>query len=214
MPATLTVPLSLKAVGDTGYFEGFASVYGNVDLGGDVILPGAFKEIVKSDTGKVTVLWQHKHESPIGVAEVSENAAGLRFAGNLVLDDPLARQAHAHMKAGSVRGMSIGYEVLPGGSRYRKGDNARELTALKLWEISVVTFGMNPEALIDRVKSRPETINDFERALRDLGFSRKQATAIAMHGFKPAHLEEDTDTDWQAVKAALLTTTQALKGTK
>lgn len=209
----LQIPMQVKAVGDSGRFEGLAAVYGNVDFGGDIIQPGAFKELATNEAGKLTVLWQHKQDTPIGVAEVSEDRKGLRFVGDLVLDDPVARTAHAHMKAGSVRGMSIGYDVLPGGAEVM-ASGVRKLKALKLWEISVVTFGMNPEALIERVKSRPTNIREFERALRQLGYSQKQATAIASHGFTALADDEpsiDPD-DLQRLHTAMQSFTSFLKG--
>lgn len=42
MLTKIEVPFEVKAVDDAGNFEGYASVFNNVDLGDDVILPGAF----------------------------------------------------------------------------------------------------------------------------------------------------------------------------
>lgn len=178
----LNLPTEFKAAGDAGAFEGYASVFGNVDLGGDVIERGAFKEIVKNAAGKVVVLWQHGQRDPIGVAEVKQDDRGLRFNGELVLEDPLGRRAHAHMKAGSVNGMSIGFDVLAGGAEILQS-GVRVLKALKLWEISVVTFGMNQLAGIDGVK-QVTTIREFEEFLRDAGgFSKAQALLLASKGW-------------------------------
>jgi HK97 family phage prohead protease len=174
----LNLPTEFKAVGDAGTFEGYASVFGNVDLGGDVIQAGAFKEIVTNAAGQVTVLWQHGQSEPIGVADVKADARGLRFKGQLVLADPAAQRAYAHIKAGSVRGMSIGYDVLAGGAEILSS-GIRALKALKLWEISVVTFGMNPMAGIDAVKQL-NTVRELERDLRQrYGLSSRQAKSVA-----------------------------------
>lgn len=208
-PLRHTPIFELKAVSDAGEFEGYASIFGNVDHGGDVIQPGAFKEIVANHDGKVPVLWQHRQDSPIGVAEVSQDTTGLRFKGRLVLDDPQARQAYSHMKAGSVRGMSIGYDVLAGGAQIL-ASGVRSLTGLKLWEISLVTFGMNPLAGVTGVKNAPDNIRDLEHALRGMGYSRKGAAAIASHGFSPAALDPSPDPDdVRALKAALDSINQA-----
>ncbi len=37
-------PFELKSISSAGIFEGYVSVFNNVDLGGDVILPGAFTD--------------------------------------------------------------------------------------------------------------------------------------------------------------------------
>jgi HK97 family phage prohead protease len=188
------VPAEYKAAGDTGSFSGYAAIFGNVDLGGDVIERGAFKEIVRTKAGKVVTLWQHDSRQPVGVAEVTQDDTGLAFTGQLVMEDATARKAHAHMKAGSVEGMSIGYDVLAGGAEMLTS-GVRKLTGLKLWEISVVTWGMNPLAQIGTVKQYEKqisTIRDFEDFLRDVGgFSNAQAKLLASGGWRTLQLARD-----------------------
>lgn len=181
----LNVPAEYKAAGDAGSFSGYASIFGNVDQGGDVVERGAFKEIVTNTAGKVVALWQHASRNPIGVASVKQDDKGLAFDGQLVMEDPTARIASAHMKAGSVRGMSIGYDVLPGGAEVLQS-GSRILRALKLWEISVVTFPMNPLAQIEHAKQVAQitTIREYEEFLRDAGFSKAQAVQLAVGGWK------------------------------
>lgn len=179
----MSLPLETKAAEREGGFSGYAAVYGNVDLGGDIIAPGAFKEFASNDDGRITVLWQHRADQPIGTARVKSDKAGLAFDADLVMADPLAQVARAHMEAKSVRGMSIGYDVLPGGAEVMKS-GVRKLTALKLWEISLVTFPMNPAAGVASVKGI-RTVREFEEFLRGAGFSKSQATLIASEGFRP-----------------------------
>lgn len=185
------IEFETKAFGDSGSFEGYAAIFGNIDLGGDVIERGAFKEIVKGRNGMVKVLNQHNMRDPIGVAEVAQDDTGLRFKGQLILDSASARSAYGLMKGGALDGMSIGYDPLPGGAEVLKS-GVRQLKALKLWEISPVTFGMNPLAGISGVKAFEETIRagvlptlpEFEDFLREAGFSKTQATAIAGKGLR------------------------------
>lgn len=185
----MTVPAEFKAEGDSGKFSGYASIFGNVDLGGDLISKEEpFKEIMTNPDGKVIVLFSHDSGGlftasaaggmPIGLAEVQQNNKGLKFEGELVMEDPFVRdRVHPAMKRKTLTGMSIGYDVLPGGSRVLES-GIRELNALKLWEISPVVWGMNPKAGIDAVKSIPQfqTIRECEAWLRDeAGFSRDAA---------------------------------------
>ncbi len=189
-------PVEFKAFGDAGTFEGYAAIFGNVDLGGDVIERAAFKEIVKNTNGMVTVLNQHNSRDPIGAAEVRQDDKGLLFAGQLVLEVPSARNAYALMKAKILNGMSIGYDVLAGGAKIMES-GVRQLSALKLWEISPVTFGMNPLAGIDAVKAAGNitTIREFEDFLREAGgFSKSQAVAIACGGWKTLQDRRDSGT--------------------
>jgi uncharacterized protein len=190
----LNASLEIKAFGDSGSFEGYAAIFGNVDLGGDVIERGAFKEIVKGRDGMVKILNQHNNRDPIGVAEVSQDDKGLRFKGQLILEAASARGAYALMKGGALDGMSIGYDVLEGGAKILES-GIRQLKALKLWEISPVTFGMNPLAGIDSVKQAGNitTIREFEDFLRDAGgFSKAQAKDIATGGWKSLQYRRDS----------------------
>lgn len=195
----LNIPLELKtkAFGDSGSFEGYASIFGNVDLGGDVVERGAFKEIVKGRNGLVKILYQHNPRDPIGTAEVKQDDKGLSFRGQLILEAASARSAYALMKGGALDGMSIGYDVLDGGSKVLES-GIRMLTGLKLWEISPVTFGMNMLAGIDSVKAASQITNirEFEDFLRDVGgFSKAQARLLASGGWKAMPDQRDADGD-------------------
>jgi HK97 family phage prohead protease len=181
------VPAEFKDIQDTGTFSGYASIFGNVDLGGDIVERGAFEEIAKTKDGQVRILYQHDMRQPIGKAIVKQDENGLHFDGKLVLEDATARKCYAFMKAGILDGMSIGYDVLDNGSEMMNS-GIRKLKRLKLWEISLVTFGMNPLAGVDTVKSAEaiKTVREFEEFLRDAGFSVAQAKSIASVGFKEA----------------------------
>jgi hypothetical protein len=193
-------PFEIKALNDDGTFSGHAAVYGNIDLDREVIERGAFKEMVRNDDGKVVVLWQHNTRDPIGVADVQEDAKGLSFQASLVLEDPTARKARAHMLAKSVRGMSIGYDTIKDEVR----DGIRYLKELRLWEISLVTFGANPLAGVDMVKSAPtfETIREAETWLREeLCFTHSAAKEFIAR-FKKALVRDEPTREESEAKAA------------
>jgi HK97 family phage prohead protease len=204
---TLSVPMEVKTLGDQGEFSGYASVFGNVDQGGDVVERGAFKEIELTKDGMVRVLYQHNMNAPIGKATVKQDERGLAFDGQLVLEVPQARSTYALMKQGITDGMSIGYDVLPGGAEVTNA-GVRKLKSLKLWEISVVTFGMNPAARIEDVKSVEAitSVRELETYLRDVGgFSKEAAKGIAARGFEGlSKRRDDGDTDTAANEIAAL----------
>lgn len=180
---------------DAGKVEGYAAAFGNVDEGLDLIVEGAFKEFRRTRDEKTLMLYHHRMTEPIGKADVAQDSKGLHVRGRLVLEDPLAKRAHIHMKAGTLDAMSIGYDVLPGGAELTEG-GVRRLTALKLWEVSVVTFGMNDLARIDSAKSAGQctTIREYEDLLRDAcGFSGAQAKLLASGGWKALQLSRDGD---------------------
>ncbi len=158
------IKLQIKAVTDQGQFEGYASTFGNEDLGGDIVAQGAFSKTI-AENKSVPILWGHSTREVIGVnKEFSEDSKGLFVKGQLILDVQRARETHALMKEGAVKGLSIGYDaVVVDYSRMEK-ENVRILKEVKLWEYSVTPFPMNPEASVTQVK----TIEDFESLLCEL----------------------------------------------
>ena len=197
----LDVPLKLKSVSDSGEFEGYGSVFGVKDSHDDIILPGAFATSLaawKSKGGMPAMLWQHQMAEPIGVyTEMKEDEVGLFVKGRLLIDDdPLAKRAHAHMKAGSLTGLSIGYVLKDW--EYDRDKDAFILKNIELWEVSPVTFPSNDEARVSDVKSafaRGDTPapKNIERVLRDVGLSRTQAKAFMASGYSALSQRDAAD---------------------
>lgn len=193
-----------------GAFEGYASVFGIVDQGLDVVERGAFAKSLGSGR-KVKMLWQHDKTKIIGVIdELREDERGLFFKARLLKGIKLAEEAMVMMRAGAIDGVSIGYktiEAVPEG-----GGRIRKLMEVDLFEISLVTFAMNEAAKVTDVKSL-STEREFEAFLRDAGYSRKEATAIALHGFKGlTGLRDAGSDDGDEGAKALLQSLEKLKG--
>src|SRR5450759_3748887 len=99
----------LKLLEDAGSFSGIASPYGPpVDLVGDEVAPGAYSASIAAQGTGYPFLWTHDPSTPLGVARVSDAPAGLQIDGALVMADPAAQRAYQHMRAGSMKGLSIG----------------------------------------------------------------------------------------------------------
>jgi len=136
-------------VTDGHVIEGYASVFGARDQGGDVVETGAYAASLAALTAegrRVKMLWQHDPAQPIGVwDEVREDGRGLWVKGRVLDSVAKGREAVALMEAGAIDGLSIGYRT----KRARKDDGGRRLlTELELWEVSLVTFPMLPEARV------------------------------------------------------------------
>lgn len=177
-----------------GYFEGYGAVFGNKDSVGDVIVKGAFVESLKTD-GNPAMLLQHNSQDVIGVwEEVYEDERGLYLKGCLNLDVQKSREAYSLLKQGALKGLSIGYITKDYAIDHTNG--VRTLKALKLLEVSIVTFPANEKAKITRVKMFPKTIREFEKFLRDSGFGKTQSKAIASDGWKGfERLQRDVEPD-------------------
>lgn len=132
-----------------GIFKGHSSIKSNVDLAKEQVMGGAFKKTI-SENPTVPILWQHDPEEPIGVTtSMIEDSKGLAIEGQLVLEVGRAREALALLKAGAIKGLSIGYDVI----QHSWNNGVRQLKELKLYENSLVTFPMNPLAGVEHVKS-------------------------------------------------------------
>ncbi len=147
--------LDLKAVSDDGAFAGYASLFNRADMSGDMVLPGAFRESLtrRGPTG-IKLLFQHNPNEPIGIWQhLAEDSRGLYARGRLMLDIARGREIHSLMRAGAVDGLSIGFRAVK--ARRDRISGVRRLEKIDLWEISVVTFPMLPEARVAVVKQQP-----------------------------------------------------------
>ena len=154
---TKRAALAVAQVDAAGVFEGYASLFGAVDLGGDVVMPGAFTQTLRQQgAGAVKMLWQHDAGTPLGVwLSITEDARGLKVRGKLNLAVARAREVLALMREGAVDGLSIGFRTRRAAKDSRAG--VRRLLALDLVEISIVTFPMLPQARVETVKQDART---------------------------------------------------------
>lgn len=182
--------LDMKSVADDGVFEGYASLFGRQDLGRDIVMPGAFRETLAArGANGVRMLFQHNPAEPIGIWEVlSEDSKGLFARGRLMPTVARAREILSLMRAGAIDGLSIGFRTVKAHKDRTRG--ARRIEKVDLWEISIVTFPLLPEARIATIKARPfadrrPSEREFERWLtQDAGLTRTEARAVLRSGFK------------------------------
>jgi HK97 family phage prohead protease len=152
-PEIKFTPLDLKRVEADGTFSGYASLFNKEDMGRDIVLPGAFRDSLRErGPAGIKLLYQHKPDEPIGIWEsLAEDTRGLLAHGRLMLPVARAREALALMRAGALDGLSIGFRTVEGRRDARTG--IRRLARIDLWEISIVTFPLLPEARVAQVKS-------------------------------------------------------------
>jgi len=182
---------------EEGHFEGYASVFGNKDLGWDIMEAGAFTSSITERGAKgIKMLWQHDTRDIIGVwDEMHEDTHGLFVKGRLLMELPQAKIAWTLVQAEQLDSMSIGYKSED--DTWDETVNARRLKKVDLREISLVTFAMNEAALITRVKSGYNlTKRDLESHLaRDVGMGFKKAKALLAGGYETAMGERDATVD-------------------
>ena len=199
--------LQIKAAGDDGTVEGYGSVFGVRDNYDDVIAKGAFIQSLKDHKAAGTMpamLWQHDADKPIGVwTEMVEEEKGLRIKAQLAMETVKGKEAHALLKMGALNGLSIGF--MSKEWAYDRDTEVRTPTAIDLWEVSLVTFPANEKARVTNVKSADEmaTPKDAEKALRDAGFSKSDATAFVSRVMRMGEVRSDSaNSTAVAMKAA------------
>ncbi len=208
--------LEVKAedVADDGTFSGYGAVFNNEDQGGDVILKGAFRKSLAEWKAKKKLPKMLLHHGsygadamlPIGVwTSMEEDDYGLKVTGRLdPMDTDRGKQIYAGLRNRTLDGLSIGYKAID--FKYgTKPDQAwRTIKELKLFEVSVVLFGMNELATITDVKGQMPTERDLERLLmREAGLSAREAKAFIASGYKSLEGARDAaDSDDLAAAAA------------
>lgn len=218
----------VKAAGDAGEIEGYASVFGNRDSYNEAVMPGAFADSLAKHQREGTyplMLWQHNPDEPIGVwNEMADDGKGLFAKGKLLQGVRRADEALIMLKAGAIQGMSIGYREVD----VEPATNAepRKLVKLDLLEASIVSFPANRRARVEAVKATGHfaefaqrlrdgdapSIKEFEDILREAGVPKAMATQIASVGYaKAIRSESEGDQAKSAISDALASLVSLIK---
>ena len=195
----LTIPLQIKRLSDRE-FDGYGSIFGNEDLGGDIILPGAFKRTLAEHrkAGSLPqMFWMHDPSRVPGKwLSMGEDDDGLKVKGVLA-ETPLGNEIHTLLEMDAVRGLSIGYMAI---DYDFDEDGRRLLKEIDLWENSIVSLPMNPLAQVEHVKSQLSaageyvpTSREFERILRDVGCSQMVAKRMLSKIFEDEEPTRDVE---------------------
>lgn len=191
-----TVDFELEDIDtENGIFSGYGAVFSNIDSGGDIIEPGAFTKTIAEGVGRIKILSGHNESLlPIGVPlELHEDAKGL-FIKAKISDTTLGKDVKILIRDGVLGELSIGYD--PVTFEY-DADGIRHLKEVKLWEISVVTWAMNEEAVITDYKGG-EMAARVEEMTRDVASDIKAGRKISAARLKA--LKETSAAMKQAAK--------------
>ena len=171
--------IKFSSDGKVGVFEGYASVFDIIDSDGDIILPGAYKKALATQSRQVGMFFNHQTwELPVGKWQnLEEDSKGLIVIGELTPGLSVSNDLRAAMEHKTVEGMSVGFTVTK--DDYALIDTGRAFKNVQaLREISICTFPANEQATIESMKSMESiaTIRDVEHWLRDsAGLSKSQA---------------------------------------
>lgn len=147
---------------DAGWIEGYLSVFNVVDLGADVVRPGAFKKTIQErvSAGKVKLMVKHAMlggdtAEVIGtITEAKEDDYGLWVHAELS-SGLMAQETRRKVAEGHVSGMSMGYRAIEWAflDEYEGVKDVRELKEVALYEGTITAFPMNEQASITAAAS-------------------------------------------------------------
>lgn len=179
-----------------------ASSFGNEDVYGDIFEQGAFDDDISriNRKNRLPMLWQHKSDEPIGNwYKLWKDDTYLYMEGQLTRGVPQAERAYLNMKAGDIKGVSIGFNVIESDTRRdSRGDyEGLNFQRVALMENSIVTFPANSMAEMTELRSLPQQ-REFERLLihsaREAGIeiSRRDVEKM-VNGVWPSLKQTQTD---------------------
>lgn len=200
--------LKIDKAQDDGIIRGYASTFGNVDQGRDVIVRGAFKKTIQENAA-IPILDSHRADKQIGInLAAEEDSKGLFVEGQLNMHDPNAKAKFNLIKmiqkAGGKAGLSIGFRVVR--DEYDRENDIRYLKEVRLFEYSLVAFPMNEEASITEAKAQQDILNFKIQSLIDEGFTQEQIRSAL--SFSAA---DSVDRDPQKVLQSLEDTLQIFR---
>lgn len=165
-------PESIKDVDKaTGKVTGYFSIFGNIDSDEDMIMPGAYSKTLSENYRRIKHLYQHDPWRPMsgtnkGNLVVKEDAKGLYFEST-ISQTSWGKDTIMLYDDGVVDEHSVGFQTIKSNDR----EKYRELTELKLWEGSTVTWGANQMARSKTGVLEPEELikkmNVVTKAIRN-----------------------------------------------
>lgn len=194
----------------TGEFSGYGAVFGNIDSHGDVIMPPAFDETLKSWSAKgILPPMKLMHgaalnpfsgsDRPIGVWKVMRvDGKGLYVQGALSgMETDIGRFNRAQVQDGALGGLSIGYRTIKSSKPQAGSPAKRLLESIALFEVSLVDTPSNDRSRVSAIKSLDTSVcRAIEAELRaDPELKMSNANAVSVLAIVKRHLREGGDED-------------------
>lgn len=189
----------IKELNDSGQIEGLLAGFGNVDHGGDKLLPGCLTKSLAARTSPLPMLLCHDLKRPIGAWKSwDDRADGIYVKGNLTLATRDGQEAYALAKDGALTALSIGWKAERAG---RDSKGVRNVEEAQLFEGSLVPIGMNPSTRITSIKAIMGA-RDIEDLLQEAGLSGRKAKHAASAAWKA--LNDNSDHEAELAELAAL----------
>lgn len=204
MPNKIFMDCEFKDIGDSMTFSAYGNVKHVVDHVRDVAVDGCYTDSIKAMKAKnryARLLWSHDpYKPPVGkINHMEEDSKGLFFEGKLS-KTPRGQEMYVLAKDGAIDSFSIGYGVVD--QEYDATKDINYLKQIDVREISFVNFACNEPSLLQDIKTQLSdgglpTVRELEKALRESGFSQREAKAI-VSCYKP---KDENELDFSTLKS-------------
>lgn len=186
-------PFEIKELNDGGRIEGLLAGFGDVDHGGDKLLPGCLTKSLATRTTPLPMLLFHDMKRPIGAwKEWQERSEGLYVKGSLTLSTRDGQEAHALARDGALTGLSIGWQPVRGDVDQKTG--TRHVSEAILHEGSLVAIPMHDRTRVTAIKSITNA-RDIAEILQEAGLSGRKAKVAAGAAWKTLNENDDASDD-------------------
>ena len=202
--------------------SGYAAVFNNVDRAKDMLIKGCFAKSIRergpesAANDKILLLWQHDTREPIGrITKLEEHDRGLYFEAEID-DVETGDRALKQLESGTVNQFSIGFTYVWDQCEWDESGEVFIVKEVKLYEISVVTFGCNPETEYLGLKSDGDYDREYGTLMQEIAdFSqrmpvRKQqqlqeiiTKAVSLAGWRPDSAKAGPLSSMQADKPGM-----------
>jgi len=186
-------PFEIKELNDGGRIEGLLAGFGDVDHGGDKLLPGCLTKSLATRTTPLPMLLFHDMKRPIGAwKEWQERSEGLYVKGSLTLSTRDGQEAHALARDGALTGLSIGWQPVRGDVDQKTG--TRHVSEALLNEGSLVAIPLHARTRVTAIKSITNA-RDIAEILQEAGLSGRKAKVAAGAAWKTLNENDDASDD-------------------
>ena len=137
------------------------------DRAGDIVTAEAWAKGVNNFLRNPVMLYQHKHDCPIGrFDQVKVDKKGIYVEGTVSDAAEKNHGVQTLIKDGALKSFSVGFRVKDG--KYNREDDSMLITDVELLEISVVSVPCNQDSLFSIRKSfdNEDEYNEFKKSLK------------------------------------------------
>lgn len=159
---------SFKKASNTLKIAGYANTVAK-DRSGDVVTAEAWANGVENFRKNPVLLFQHKHDCPIGrVDNIKVDKKGIFVEASVSEAAEKNHGIQTLIRDGALKSFSVGFRVKDG--EYNRSDDSMTITDVELLELSVVTVPCNQESLFS-IKKSFDSDNDYAQFIKEFDTS-------------------------------------------